>query len=154
MRVSPLLLAVALCGAASATQAAPCYVVYDRNDAVVYRDYAPPFDLSKANAPERAMMRQNGQHLIVAEFDKCNPVGYISPTTGGTTATVDEIVSGLQPAIGTSMMGTPSSGSGSSSYSGAPGNGGAGAPAPSAGGGSPVPRTVSGASGVMHGRTY
>jgi len=83
--------------------AAPCYVIYDRNDAVVYRDYEPPFDLGDLNAPERAMMRRQGQHLIVAEFEKCNPVGYISAATGGTTATVDEIVMLLKPAIGTAV---------------------------------------------------
>jgi len=81
-------------------------VVYDRNDAVVYRDYDPPFDLSDPNAPERAMMRQQKQHLLVAEFDKCNPVGFISPVTGGTTATVDEIVAQLRSAVPTSVGGT------------------------------------------------
>lgn len=85
--------------------AAPCYVIYDRNDAVVYRDYEPPFDLGDPNAPERTMMRRQGQHLLVAEFEQCNPVGYISPTTGGGTVTVDEIVMQLKPAIGTTVTG-------------------------------------------------
>src|SRR4249920_478038 len=84
-------------GWAGAASAAPCYVIYDRNDAIIYRDYAVPFDLSDPKAPERTMMRQQGQHLLVAEFDNCNPVGFISPTTGATTATVDEIVNGVQP---------------------------------------------------------
>lgn len=83
--------------------AAPCYVVYDRADAIIFRDNTPPFDLSDAKAPERAMMRKQGQHLLVAEFDNCDPVGFISPTTGATTATVDEIVNGLQPAVATSV---------------------------------------------------
>lgn len=96
-----LLLAVA----AAPALAAPCYVIYDRNDAVIYRDYEPPFDLSDDNSPERAQLRRQGQHLIVAEFDNCNPVGYISATTGGTTATVDEIVMQLKPAIGTTVTG-------------------------------------------------
>ncbi len=85
--------------------AAPCYVIYDRNDAVVYRDYEPPFDLGDPSAPERTMMRRQGQHLLVAEFDRCNPVGYISATTGGGTVTVDEIVMQLKPAIGTTVTG-------------------------------------------------
>lgn len=92
---------IALCTASLAV-AAPCYVIIDRNDAVVYRDTAPPFDLSPAGASERAALRQRGHLLVIAEFDRCNAVGYISPTTGGTTATVDEIVMGLKPAIGTS----------------------------------------------------
>lgn len=98
-------LSAALLAAASAAPAlaAPCYVIYDRNDAVIYRDYQPPFDLSDANSTERAQLRNRGQQLIVAEFDNCNPVGYISATTGGTTATVDEIVMQLKPAIGAAV---------------------------------------------------
>jgi hypothetical protein len=94
---------VLLAAAALPASAAPCYLVYDRSDAVIYRDYTPPFDLSVENSPERAMMRKQGQHLLIAEFDNCDPVGFISPTTGGTTATVDEIVNGVQPAVSTSM---------------------------------------------------
>ena len=102
-----LVLPVALVAALAAVPAlaAPCYVIYDRNDAVVYRDYEPPFDLGDPNAAERAMMRRHGQHLLVAEFERCNPVGYISAATGGTTATVDEIVMQLKPAIGTAVTG-------------------------------------------------
>lgn len=107
MRAYGIAAMLAVAGWTGQALAAPCYVIYDRNDAVVYRDYAPPFDLSDPNAPERAMMRQQKQHLLVAEFEKCNPVGYISPTTGGTTATVDEIVQQLQPAVATSMSGGP-----------------------------------------------
>ncbi|MCC6198090.1 MAG: hypothetical protein IT518_26865 [Burkholderiales bacterium] len=104
MRTHAILVAlIAAAGGASAASAAPCYVIYDRNDAVIFRDYAPPFDLSDPNAPERKMMRQQGQHLLVAEFDNCNPVGFISPTTGSNAATVDEIVAGVQPAIATSV---------------------------------------------------
>ena len=93
---------MALC-AAGLTLAAPCYVILDRNDVVVYRDTAPPFDLSTAGSSGRAALRQRGQHLLIAEFDQCNAVGYISSTTGATTATVDEIVMQLRPAIGTSV---------------------------------------------------
>jgi len=110
---------VAMLAGACAGQAmaAPCYVVYDRNDAVVYRDYSPPFDLSDPRAPERDMMRRQKQHLLIAEFDQCNPVGFISPTTGATTATVDEIVQQLRPAVATSMSGS----SGKAYISGRPG---------------------------------
>lgn len=83
--------------------AAPCYVIYDRNDTVIYRDYEAPFDLGNPKSPEREMMRRQGQHLLIAEFEKCNPVGFISAATGGTAATVDEIVAQLRPAIGTSV---------------------------------------------------
>lgn len=96
-------LAVVLAALAAPALAAPCYVIYDRNDTVVYRDYDPPFDLGDPKAPERSMMRRQGQHLLVAEFENCNPVGYISAATGGTAASVDEIVMQLKPAIGTSV---------------------------------------------------
>jgi hypothetical protein len=92
---------MALC-VASLAAAAPCYVILDRNDVVVYRDIAPPFDLSATGSAERAALRQRGQHLMIAEFDRCYAVGYIS-STGATTATVDEIVMQLRPAIGTSV---------------------------------------------------
>ena len=92
-----------LFAAAMPALAAPCYVVYDRADAVIFRDNTPPFDLSDPNAPERAMMRKQSQHLLIAEFDNCDPVGFISPITGANIATVDEIVNGVQPAIATSV---------------------------------------------------
>ena len=94
------LAALALAGTAAAV---PCYLIIDRNDLVVFRDTAPPFDLSVTTSPERARLRQRGEHLIIAEFERCNAVGYISATTGGSTATVDEIVMQLQPAISTSL---------------------------------------------------
>ena len=93
---------IALC-AAGLAMAAPCYIILDRNDAVIYRDTASPIDLSTDNSPERKALRQRGQHLLIAEFDRCDAVGYISPTTGSTQASVDEIVMRLKPTIGSSV---------------------------------------------------
>jgi hypothetical protein len=120
----------AMLSSACAGQAlgATCYVIYDRNDAVIYRDLAPPFDLSDPKAPERDMMRRQKQHLLIAEFDQCNPVGFISPTTGATTATVDEIVQQLKPAVSTSISNTQ----GTIYTSARPGMAPAAAPAPRA----------------------
>jgi hypothetical protein len=104
VRISTLAIAAALLSAGPAAFAAPCYVVYDRNDAIIYRDYKPPFDLSETNSREREMMRRQGQHLLVAEFvEECNPVGFISATTGATTASVEEIVNDVRPAIASSV---------------------------------------------------
>ena len=100
-----VVLAIVL-GCALPAAAAPCYLILDSKDAVLYRDIVPPFDLSVAESPARAALRQRGQILLVAEFDNCRPVGYISTTTGGTSASVDEIVMQLKPAISTSV-GTP-----------------------------------------------
>ena len=93
-------------GFALPAAAAPCFLILDSKDVVLYRDIVPPFDLGMTPSPERAALRQRGQMLLVAEFDNCRPVGYISTTTGGTSATVDEIVMQLKPAISTSV-GTP-----------------------------------------------
>ena len=104
MRISTLAVIAALWSAGSTAVAAPCYVVYDRNDAVVYRDHKPPFDLSTANSREREMMRRQGQHLLIAEFaEECNAVGFISATTGATTASVEEIVNDVRPAIASAV---------------------------------------------------
>jgi len=90
-------------GTAGGATAGTCYVVLDRTDAVIFRDVTPPFDLSDAKSPERAAMRKRGEHMLVADFDKCEPAGFISPTTGGTTASVDDIVTQLKPAIAPSV---------------------------------------------------
>ena len=83
MRIPTLAVAAVLLSAGSAADAAPCYVIFDRSDVIIYRDYKPPFDMSVMNSPEREMMRRAGQHLLVAEFiEECNPVGFISPSTG------------------------------------------------------------------------
>ena len=100
MRIEILAVAAALLAASGAAVAAPCYVVYDRNDAVIYRDYKPPFDLSDPKSPERDMLRRQGQHLLVAEFvEECNPVGAVS---GATAVSVEDIVKEVRPAIASS----------------------------------------------------
>lgn len=100
--MAAVLAAIATIGPAAA---APCFIVIDRNETTIYRDTTPPYDLSDPKAPQRSAMRQRGEHLLIAEFETCNPAGFISPTTGGTTATVDDIVMQLKPAI---MPGTGS----------------------------------------------
>ena len=104
MRPASLAVAALILSAGTAAVGAPCYVVFDRNDAVIYRDYKPPFDLSDVSSRERDMMRRQGQHLLVAEFgDGCNPVGFISATTGATGASVDEIVNDVRPAVASAV---------------------------------------------------
>ncbi len=83
--------------------AVPCYVVYDRNDVVIYRDVDAPFDMSVQNPPERVAMRKAGAHLLFADFESCLEVRYVSPTSGVTAVSVDEIVMQLKPAINTSV---------------------------------------------------
>ncbi len=103
-RIAVVLAATFAC--AGSALAVPCYIVYNRDNVVIYRDVVPPFDLSVQNAPERAAMRQRGAHLLFADFETCAAVGYVSPSTGASTATVEEIVMRLKPAIDTAV-GTP-----------------------------------------------
>ena len=100
-RIAVTLAATLACSASAL--AMPCYVVYNRDNVIIFRDVVPPFDLSAKDAPERAAMRQRGAHLLFAEFETCVPVGYVSPSTGAPTATVEEIVMQLKPAYGTSV---------------------------------------------------
>ncbi|MEP7327782.1 MAG: hypothetical protein ABI777_01125 [Betaproteobacteria bacterium] len=97
-----LAIAVTL-GVALPAIAAPCFLVIDRNDVVLYRDTVPPFDLSNDQSAARTALRERGHLLLQADFENCNGVGYISQSTGGTTASVDEIVMQLKPAIATSI---------------------------------------------------
>ena len=83
--------------------AVTCFIIFDRNDNVVYRDANPPVDLSDLGAQQRASLRARGMHLLVAEFDQCFSTGYIATTTGSATASVDEIVMSLRPAIDPSV---------------------------------------------------
>jgi hypothetical protein len=90
------LAALAWTGSAAAVT---CFIIFDRNDQVVYRDANPPVDLSDAGSRERAALRARGMHLLIAEYEQCYSTGYIATATGGGTATVDEIVMMLKPAI-------------------------------------------------------
>lgn len=94
---------LAAMGVAQSAAAITCYLILDRNDAVVYRDSTPPFDLSETNSPQRTVLRQRGHHLMIAEFENCYSVGYVTTAAGGGTVTVDEIVMQLKPAIGTTV---------------------------------------------------
>ncbi len=103
----PAIAAALFAGAAFATPtlAAPmCYTIYDRQDEVVYRGYALPFDgaFDPASAGRQAM-RGRGENLVFFEADYCVPVA-----PGGANArpaTTDEIVAAI-PAYGSRGVGT------------------------------------------------
>ena len=71
----PTLLALTLCTAAAIASphasAVTCYLVFDRNDNVVYQDIFPPVDLSDAGEAERKAMRARNEHMIAMETDRC-----------------------------------------------------------------------------------
>jgi hypothetical protein len=108
MRHSLLLVAVAAAlGCAATAHAVTCNIVLDRNDSVIYRDVAPPVDLSDRGRDARAAMRQRGEFLMMIEADQCPPFVATTNAAGITGASVEEIVAGLRPYSG---AGTPSSG--------------------------------------------
>ena len=92
-----LALTVALGAAAIAVPAAaaPCYVVMNRSDAVIYQGPLPPVDLSSAGDSAREAMRKRGEVLINFDTSTC-PLRKPSPATGKSEASVDEIVSGIR----------------------------------------------------------
>ena len=88
-------------GAASLpAKAMVCNIVFDRNDQVIYRDTAPPLDLSDGGSRARAAMRQRGEYLMVIDADRCLKVA--PATTGSATASVEDIVAGMRPYLGRS----------------------------------------------------
>ncbi len=92
------LLSVAIFAALSfsaAADALTCNIVLDRNDAVIYRDTAPPIDLSERGWSARAAMRRRGEFLLMMEADQC--ASFVAQTgAAGAGASVEEIVAGLR----------------------------------------------------------
>lgn len=95
--VNAMATALAACGIAGNAAAITCYVIYDRAGAVTYRSAAPPVDLSDGGAAARVAMRERGEHLIIADFDQCLPLGPLSQASGAPAASVEDIVSGMRP---------------------------------------------------------
>ena len=114
-----LFVGAAFCVLQAPAQASTCYFVFDRSDTVIYRDAAPPVDMSIRGAPARDAMRQRGEYLLFVDTDRCIPLAFITgPGTPG-TLTVDQIVAGY-PTLNTSnpVSGGSSGGSVGSTASG------------------------------------
>ena len=77
-------------------QAVTCDIVFDRTGTLIYQDTMPPVDLSERGAAAREKMRERGELLMIIESSQC-PRLVFSSVTGA--ASVDEIVSGMQPYI-------------------------------------------------------
>ena len=119
IRCGALLVGAAFCALQAPAQASTCYFVFDRSDTVIYRDAAPPVDMSIRGAPARDAMRQRGEYLLFVDTDRCAPLAFITgPGTPG-TLTVDQIVAGY-PTLNTSnpISGGSSGGSVGSAASG------------------------------------
>lgn len=107
MRTSlPCLAGIALALASAHASAVTCYVKYDRNDNIVYRDVRPPVDMSDNGAAARDAMRRRGEYLMFTETEDCPGVtfNYDAGVTGALS--VDEIVSGYRTYSGAPRGGT------------------------------------------------
>ncbi|HEY7945557.1 MAG TPA: hypothetical protein VIH15_13715 [Casimicrobiaceae bacterium] len=91
---------LAVGAAAVPAEALVCNIVFDRNDQMVYRDTAPPVDLSDSGARARAAMRQRGEYLMVIDTDRC--VRVVPATASSGAASVEDIVAGMRPYLGAS----------------------------------------------------
>jgi hypothetical protein len=71
--VMKLAIAAIVVGFTALTQAhaASCYVLYDRNDQVLYRDLSTPIDLSQAIGPQVNAKWPGGALVIVEDVAKC-----------------------------------------------------------------------------------
>lgn len=98
--------AVGLAAAAGSACAANCYTVLDRSDNVIYRGTISPVDLSDAGKAERDAMRRRGEHLIIADTDRCPGVEFFTGSAGSATLNVDQIVGGITPMRGRTPTGT------------------------------------------------
>ncbi|HEY2865023.1 MAG TPA: hypothetical protein VGK37_15485 [Casimicrobiaceae bacterium] len=105
MRVMPVLLAASTAAVALFSPAAAaftCYMLYDRNDNLVYRDTISPVDMSDQGAAARESMRARGDYLVVADADRCPPVTFVFGAAGSTALSVDSIVGGMPAGPGSS----------------------------------------------------
>jgi hypothetical protein len=103
MRVFPVVLAACATALLSpAASAFTCYMLYDRNDNLVYRDTISPVDMSDQGASARESMRDRGDYLVVADADRCPPVTFVFGAAGSTTLSVDSIVGGMPVGAGSS----------------------------------------------------
>ena len=88
MHASKLALAAGLAAlaAAGAAVAAPCYIVVDRNDTVVYRDVTPPFDFSLGGQLRLSAYNRNefrGANYFYASPGYLHSLGSLSEVIGG-----------------------------------------------------------------------
>ena len=81
--------------ATSPAHALICYVIYDRNENVIYQSTYPPLDMSNAGYPQREALRARGQHLTFGDVPKCPTVVFLTGTGGSSDLRVDEVVAGM-----------------------------------------------------------
>jgi hypothetical protein len=96
MRPLTITLAIAaLAFASERADALSCYLILDRNDAVLYQDAVPPVDMSDAGAIARSDIRSRGQFLMMMDVDRC-PRFVAANGPSAAPAAVEEIVAGMR----------------------------------------------------------
>lgn len=81
----------------SGAHALTCYVLFDRNDNVVYRDTIAPVDLSDQGTAARAAMRQRGEYMLISEADRCPQVAFVFGQAGSTSLSMEDFLGNVRP---------------------------------------------------------
>ena len=99
---------VAAIAAASPAHALICYVIYDRNENVIYQSTYPPVDMSSAGFAQREALRARGEHLTFGDIEQCPTVVFLTGGGGNSELRVDDVVAGMSVRAipGTSGSGT------------------------------------------------
>ena len=84
------LVATTLALAAADARAVTCFVVFDRNENVIYRDVFPPVDLSDAGKVDREAMRQRGEFLMFMDAAQCPRLEFLTGAAGNVGLRLDE----------------------------------------------------------------
>lgn len=93
---------VALSLCAGVGNAATCFIVYDRNDQTIYRNFESPVDLSKPIGAQVAARWRGGAMVMVGEPERCIPfeietVARATSADGATQASPSEPVKKSAP---------------------------------------------------------
>ncbi len=95
-RLFHLMLASALCvAAAGPADALICYIVYDRNENVIYQNTYPPVDMSNAGLAQREALRARGEHLTFGDIPQCPTLVFLTGVGGMSDIKVDDVVAGF-----------------------------------------------------------
>jgi hypothetical protein len=92
-----LLTGAALALSGGAAHALTCYVLFDRNDNVVYRDTISPVDLSDQGTAARTAMRQRGEYMMISEVDRCPQVAFVFGQAGSASLSMEDFLGSVRP---------------------------------------------------------
>ena len=94
---------VAAIAAASPAHALICYVIYDRNENVIYQSTYPPVDMSSAGYAQREALRARGEHLTFGDIEQCPTVVFLTGGGGNSELRVDDVVAEGRDPVATQL---------------------------------------------------